>query len=104
MMTKIAKRMLLAGVIAAASMTIGGCVTQSESEKTQMKADRATEAASLMRKGEGQITEGKAMEARGRAMSGQDQKVESERLVAEGLALQKSGQAMIDQAKTIRDR
>jgi hypothetical protein len=88
----------------AIGMSIAGCESMSESEKADAKAQRVSEAAEIIRKGEGQMADGKAMEARGRAMNEQSQQAESDRLIAEGRAMQKSGQSLIDQGKAMRDR
>lgn len=88
----------------ALGMSIAGCESMSESEKADAKAVRVSEAAEIIRKGEGQVADGKAMEARGRAMTEQSQQTESDRLIAEGRAMQKSGQSLIDQGKAMRDR
>lgn len=78
---------------ALAAGTIAGCATKTEGELTREKAKQLDSAADLITRGDAQIEQGKATEARGRAAKDHGDTVEGNRLIAEGQAMQKKGEA-----------
>lgn len=90
----------LTAIIAAGGAGFGaGCANKTEGERTLEKASRIEDAGVRIKRGEEMIVEGKAAEARGRAMKDQGQTVEGDKMISEGKSMQRQGQALIDQGR-----
>ena len=81
---------------------LAGCANKTEGDKTIERADTIKEAGMMMKRGESEINDGKATEARGQSMKDQGQTADGERLINEGQSMQKKGQADIDQGKKMK--
>ena len=92
---------ILALAIGSAGLT--GCSTgKTEGERTMESATEMEQAAAMITKGEQQEADGKALEARGRAVRDQGDSTEGTRLINEGLAKQKTGRALIEQGRRVK--
>lgn len=104
------KRQLLAMLIAAtigfgACLMTTGCVSdRTEGQQTLAKANRIEDAGEMIRRGEMYVSQGKATEARGRAIKEQGDEVTGDRLIGEGKANQEKGEELIEQGRKLRDK
>ncbi len=81
-----------------------GCSSLSESERTQRKADGMGNAADLIRRGETNVVDGKALIARGEELKSQNKDVEGDRLLADGKNLVALGESQIEQGRRIKEK
>lgn len=93
---------LIALIGVSGGMTVGGCTTKTEGERTLERADRHEEAGKTIRRGELMVQDGVALEARGQAIQKQGDKIEGDKLVAEGRAKQAQGEKLIEEGRKMR--
>ena len=95
---------LLAGTAAVLPVTNFGCTNQTEGERTMDNADRMKDAGEMIRKGEMEVEDGKALQARGDAIKQQGDNAQGDKLVAEGKAREALGNKHIEEGRNLRDK
>ena len=91
---------VLTAIIVAGGAGFGtGCESKTEGERTIEKAAKIEDAGLRIKRGEQMVVDGKAAEARGRAMKDQGQTVEGDKMISEGRSMQKQGEALIAQGR-----
>jgi hypothetical protein len=95
---------LLLPVLAVGGLTVVGCTNQTEGQRTMQKGDAIEDAGAMIRRGELLVSDGKALEARGRAVRDQGDTITGDKLIGEGRSKQAQGQELIEQGRRIRDK
>lgn len=88
---------------AAVSMAaLAGCSNKTEGDRTLERAKTVEDAGMMIKRGEQTVADGRATEARGRALKDQGNHVEGDKLVEEGRSMQRKGQADIDAGRRLK--
>ncbi len=81
-----------------------GCSSLSESERTQRQSEGMGDAADLIRRGEKNVADGKAMIARGEELKSQNKDVEGNRMLADGKTMKALGDSQIEQGRKLKNK
>jgi hypothetical protein len=101
-MDRFVLRMTLAVALLPGWLWLSGCAGETEGEQTLERADRMQDAGELIRRGELNVADGKALVAHGEQLKRQAADVEGDRLIAEGRSRQKLGEEQIEQGRSLR--
>ncbi|HVT88828.1 MAG TPA: hypothetical protein VHD56_08260 [Tepidisphaeraceae bacterium] len=84
--------------------SISGCTNETEGQHTMVRAQRMEDAGIMIRQGEKNVADGRALQTRGQTIKDQGDNPEGDRLMAQGRAQEKLGQEQIDQGRQLRDK
>ncbi len=101
-MRKYAKSVAIFAVSGVTLFSLAGCQNKSESERAHEQAVQLDNAADMIKMGESNVENAKAVIARGEALKSQGKDVEGDKLIADGRAQEELGKEQIAQGRRLK--